>query len=120
MAKHKQFLTFNDGTLCVYAVANIAEPGDRPREGLQLKETLRFAYQTVGLQRHYTAMQAQVEIAELVRVPLRRDISTQDVVVLEGKQYLVRQVQHDDDTKPPVTLLSLERVVQEYDFADIP
>ena len=33
----KKFMKFNDGVTDIYAVENIAEKGDRPKDGLSIK-----------------------------------------------------------------------------------
>ena len=80
-----KFQKFNDGIAEIYSVENIAEKGDRPKEGLKIKKRLRFSYQTIGVKRNYEAKQAQVKLTELIYVPLHRDISSQDVAILFGK-----------------------------------
>ena len=57
-----KFLKFNDGVTDIYAVENIAEKGDRPKDGLSIKYHLRFGYETIGVKRNYEAMQAQVQL----------------------------------------------------------
>ncbi len=114
-----KFERFNDGLVDIYAVSNIAEKGDRPKEGLSIKYHLRFCYNTIGVKRNYEAMQAQVKLTELINTSLHRDISTQDVAVIYGKQYKIVQIQHKTDTLPPTSLLSLSRLEADYDYKTI-
>lgn len=109
---------FNDGVTTIYSVENIAQPGNMPKEGLIYKVgPLRYRERTVGMGRFWTAMQAQVKIDQVIRVQQIRSISTQDVVVLvDGKQYRIKQIQYPEDIKPPVMDLSLERLEAEYEF----
>ena len=109
-------LTFNDGIARICTVGNIAPPGDKPQEGLTGRLRLCFGYETIGVRRHYAAMQGRVQLSELIRVPLHRDISVLDVCVIGDVQYRIRQVQHIGDTRPPHTKLSLERT-DPYDIA---
>lgn len=115
----RNFETFNDGIVKIYTVTNIAEPGDRPKDGLCLKYVLRFNYQTIGIQRNYEAMQAQIKLNELISVKMQRDISTQDVAIIgaDTTQYVIVQVQHKKDTLPPTSLLSLTKLEAKYEFA---
>lgn len=115
MTKPK-FLTFNDGMAHFYSVENIAEPGDKPRDGLKLKRKLCFEYLTIGVKRNYEAMQADVRIDELIRTPMHRCLSTQDVCIIEGVQYHIEQVQHDPETHPPCSKFSLSKLEQKYEF----
>lgn len=117
----RNFKTFNDGIVKIYTVKNISKPGDRPKDGLCLKHVLRFNYQTIGIQRNYEAMQAQVKISELISVKMQRDISTQDVAIIgaDTTQYDIVQVQHKKDTLPATSLLSLTKLEAKYEFATI-
>ena len=114
-----KFLKFNDGVTDIYAVENIAEKGDRPKDGLSIKHHLRFGYETIGIKRNYEAMQAQVQLSEMIIVPMHRDISSQDVAIINGVQYRIDQVQHKTDTLPPSSLLSLSRLEADYDFKTV-
>lgn len=114
-----EFQKFNDGIADIYSVENVSEKGDRPKEVLKLKYRLRFSRRTIGVKRYYEAMQAQVRLSNLIRVPVRNDISPQDVAVISGRQYRIEQVQHIGDTLPPTTLLSLSRLEADYDLETI-
>lgn len=46
-----KFERFTDGVAKIYAVANIADAGDRPVDGLKLKYRLCYQYKTVGVKR---------------------------------------------------------------------
>ena len=114
--KNKQ--TFNDGIIKIYDVQDIAEPGNMPKDGLKLKETLRFHCRTVGIKRYYTAMQANQQVDALLRCPYRKSVSAQDVAVWNGRQYRVELVQRPENIVPPVMDLTLARLEQDYEFAD--
>ncbi len=116
---NKLFEPLRDGIARLCRVTNIAEPGDTPREGLVELRSLPFDYQTVGVMRKQLFEQSDVKISELITVPQFRDISTQDVVILRGVQYQIRDVQHVQDTRPPTTKLALERLEENYAFQDI-
>lgn len=117
MAIQSKRQTFNDGAVSIYTVGNIAEPGNRPKDGLKLKARLRMDRRTVGFKRYFAAAQNQTEITELVRVPYRPDVSTQDVCIIVGQtaQYKIAQIQHPADTLPPCMDLSLERLEKKYE-----
>ncbi|MVB11177.1 hypothetical protein CAFE_18850 [Caprobacter fermentans] len=114
----KKAQTYNDGTLKIYSVGNVSAPGDMPKDGLTLKETLRYHERTVGNQRYYVAMQAGAKVDAVLRCPLRRDVSAQDVAIPnDGKQYRITRVQYPEDAEPPSMDLTLERVTQNYELA---
>lgn len=119
MKDKTDFLQFNDGIVSVYAVDNAADIGDMPEERLTFKYKLRFEYQTIGVRRNYEAMQADVQLSELIRIPMHRDISSQDVALINDIQYSIVQVQHDTGTRPPSSKLSLSRLEVDYDSARI-
>lgn len=88
---------FPDGVAVFHEVGNVAEPGDKPEEGLVFKLKLRFRVLTVGVTRHYLAKQEKEHIDKLIRCPRAPGISVNDVVILNGSEkYQVRQAQ---DTK---------------------
>jgi hypothetical protein len=108
--------TYNDGIVNIYLVGNIAQAGNKPKEGLTLKVgPLRYAERTVGMGRFWTAQQAHVKIDRLIRTPRLDKVSTQDVAILPDGQYLIKQVQHPEEEKLSMDL-SLERLVANYDI----
>jgi hypothetical protein len=111
--------SFNDGALMIYNVGNIAPAGNKPKEGLTLKVgPLHYEERTVGMSRFWTALQAQVSIDLLLRVPQLRSVSTQDIAIPnDGQQYEIKQIQYPEDVSPPVMDLSLERLSADYDLA---
>lgn len=108
-------MTFDDGIIKVYAVKNIADPGEKPRDGLICKSSHYFGYETVGIQRHYTALQAKEKIAEVVHIWRDRDIHGDDVCIIDGCQYRCALVQHaSDENGLQITRISLERLGEKY------
>jgi len=107
--------TFNDGIVKIYKIDNIAEPGNMPKDGLIFKETLRYKERTVGVNRYWAALQDNIRINHVLRVPERRNVSTQDIAIPnDGKQYKIVQIQYPEDMS--VMDLSLERLEQEYEI----
>lgn len=110
--------TFNDGIVEVYVVGDISEPGNMPKQGLTIKETLRFHRRAVGIKRYYAAMQASQKVDAVLRCPFRDTVSAQDVAVMDGKQYRVELVQCPEEITPPVMDLTLSRLEQDYEFKE--
>jgi len=105
--------TFNDGVLKVFSV----EAQDDGTEKLKLEHgKLRYEERTVGINRYYRAKQENVEISKVLRTQRLKNISTQDVAVVDGEQYHIRRAVFPRDTVPPCWDLSLERVTHDYDF----
>lgn len=114
-----KFQKFNNGIVDIYEVKNAAEKGDRKKDKLFIRYHLRFAYNTIGVKRNFEAAQAQVDLTELISTPLHRDISSQDVAIINSKQYRIAQVQHKTDTLPPTSLISLSRLEADYEITGI-
>lgn len=110
-------LTFSQNILTVFSVVNGAENGDSPKQVIKPKVTLRCDYGTLGMQRKFAAQQAQLDVSDVVYVPLFRGISTQDVVRFKGsdEQYDIVLVQHVTDSYPFFSKLTLSRRVKKYD-----
>lgn len=106
-----------DGVVRIYSVENTADPGDMPVPTPTIKHTLRYRERTVGIKRYYTALQNDVKVDILLRVPCMRDVSTQDIAVLHnGQTYRINQVQYPEGIVPPVMDLSLTRLEVDYSF----
>lgn len=85
-----------------------------PKDGLILKQTLRYKERTVGFKRYYAAMQNNIKIDFVIRCPQVRTVKADDIAILiDGDQYRVKQIQYPEDT--PVMDLTLERLGEFYD-----
>lgn len=111
-------MTFDDGILKIYTLKNIALPGKKPIQGLQLKSRHYFGFETVGINRFYTAMQVDSRVTDLVHIWQDRSITTGDICVLEdGMQYCCSFVQHtEDENGLRITKITLERLGEAYDI----
>lgn len=105
---------YNDGLVELHSVSNIAQPGDKPKEGLRLKLCLRFSRRMVGISRYEKAMQNDAKVEALLRVQRIDSISTQDVAILHGKQYAIRRIQYPPDVMPHSMDLELSRLERDY------
>ena len=113
--KKTNFETFNDGVCNIYKLADVSLPGFKPVFKPKFYRAVPFHYKTIGVKRNYEAMQNQVRIDELISIMQNRNISTQDIVVIEGVQYDIKQVQHKNDTSPRTSLVTLQRLEEDYD-----
>ena len=103
---------YNDGIVTIYAAADGAQPGYQPKPTLTKKYTLRYDEQRVGIQRYYEAMQNQVQVERVLRVP-RAKINNQDIAETEdGVKYRIDLVQTVDLVYPPSLDLTLTRYEQ--------
>lgn len=104
--------TYDDGLVEVFSVENVAEKGDMPKDRLSLKASYYFGYETVGLTRYYAAKSVDIAIDEVIHIYEDRTITTNDIAVVNGISYTIKQVQHKkDDDGINITVLSLERQV---------
>lgn len=108
--------TFNDGILNIYTVGNTAKNGNMPKEELTYKiGPLRYEERTVGMSRYWTAKQANVKVSQLLRVPRRDTVNTDDIAVLSNSmQFRIIQIQYPKGTDIPVMDLSLEKAGVNY------
>lgn len=106
--------TFNDGLVKICVIEDIATPGYAPKPTItEVKATLRYAEKRVGINRYYSAMQNQIEIAKVIRVLRLDNITTQDIAVLQnGEKFRIDQVQVVEDVYPQCLDLSLVRYQQ--------
>ena len=104
--------TFNDGLAEIFRTENIAAPGSTPKTGLVLKARLRFGWQTLTLKRKIAALQFDSDITDIIRVPINRSITNNDIVKLNGdkQSYEVQLAQHVMGTTPQKTVLTLKRL----------
>lgn len=98
-----EFLTFSDGFVDIYTVAN-----NKPVPPVRLH--LAFGSRTVGMKRYWEARSDTTEITRLVQVPLREDITTHDQAVIAGVRYKILQAQPLYNTNPRVTVLTLQNI----------
>ena len=113
--KKTQLQTFNDGIVWIYKLADVSQPGFKPMFKPSLYKKLPFRYKTIGVRRNYEAMQAGVRLDEMISIPQDRKISSQDIAVIEGVQYDIKQAQAINNTSPRTSDLSLQRLEENYD-----
>lgn len=110
--------TYNDGVLTVYGVTDAAKPGYAPKPKPVKKVDLRYEEQRLGLNRYYAALQNNVDVERVVRVPKWAPISPQDIVgIWGGRQYEIRMVQTVPGVWPPSLDLTLARLDYHYDVS---
>lgn len=114
--------TFNDGLCVIYSIKNIAQPGEKPKDGLAFKAgPLRYDERTVGVTRFWAAKQADARIDRLIRTHRIEGVTTHDVAVLNnGDQYTIEHLQHPQDVEPKCMNLSLQRITTRYEIEEPP
>lgn len=105
--------SFGDGVVKIYTVEDKAQTGYQPRPIPTLKATLRYTEQRLGIQRYYEAMQNQIRIERVIRVPRGVEINSQDIAVTEDEhEYRIDMVQSVTDVWPSSLDLTLAAVRQ--------
>lgn len=118
-------MTFDDGILGVFELTEEKVPGKKPIEGLKIKELFCFGYETLGINRYYTALQAKQEIEAVVSVPgwipIKANRHIAVIADMCGKlhagcdQFRIVMVQPTtDEYGLRITRLSLERIGEKY------
>lgn len=112
-------MTYDDGIVEIYAIQSGKDASGKPVKGLRLKERFYFGYDVLGINRYYTALQANQQIDAVLNTPGWNDVSAgKDIAVLEdGSQYTVQMVQKMlDEDGLRITKLSIERLTKSYVF----
>lgn len=119
-------MTFDDGIVGVYELTEISVPGKQPKPGLQLSERFFFGYDTLGINRYYTAKQASQDIAAVINIsgwnPIQANKNIAIIANADGvidptcEQFRIVMVQPmTDEYGLRITKLSLERIGDKYD-----
>lgn len=116
--------TFNDGVVKIYRIANTADPGRTPSmKKVEQVISCRFGKKRVGLGRYWSAMQNEIRIDQLVEIPApsqtRQDeivLNTEDIAIINGQNYYIKQIQEANEELPPSWILSLQRTTAKFEF----
>lgn len=97
-----EFLTFNSGSCDIYSVK-----GNKLDTKLL---TLCYGNRVVGFKRHFAARAASTEINQLIQIPLRENVTTENRAVIGKAEYKIEQAQNLYDTNPQATVLTLKKI----------
>ena len=99
----RKIQTFNDGILSLYTIND-----DDSLSPVQ--SGIRFEYRTVGSKRFFEAYEFQRRADKVVRIPPTAEPLSNDIVIIEDKQFNILQVQKIKDTMPECWQLTLEAI----------
>lgn len=103
----KQYQTYPDGIGAVYHVLE--------KKIISLKQdNVHFEETTVGERRFWDASVSDVRLDRAVLVPYDTNVNVDDLFVISGTQYEVKQKQRSDRKVPVSWLLSLSEAVIAY------
>lgn len=110
-------MTFDDGILKVCEITNTSDNGDMPVHTLVEVARYHFAYDVLGINRYYTALNAKVHLSHVVNISGWNTIDPRSVIVMEdGTKYKLSLVQPMlDNDGLRMTKLSLERITNAED-----
>lgn len=116
--KSEVSICFNDGVVTIYAVEDVAGNGRAPVEEKTQKLRLPYQERKIGIKRAYEAMQNNIHVERVIRVPLAPTaITNQDLATTEdGRQFRIDLVQIMKDSFPPcadLTLVAYDQVPQD-------
>jgi len=117
-------MILDKGFCSIYATANVAAPGDMPKEeGLVLKYQSWYGELGFETSPRNVAAHEGVVVANRIRVLQNRDITNHDVAVLSSvlppppdtPRYNIVRVYHgfDEDNGQPISDVTLERIAEE-------
>lgn len=118
-------MTYDDGIIGVYELTQVKIPGKMPTEGLELKDMFYFGFDALGINRYYTALQANQQIEAVINIPGWNPIrANRHIVIMADEygnlnsdcvQYRIVMVQPtNDENGLRITRLSLERIGDKY------
>ena len=111
---------YDDGVVKIYSLSDASQPGAMPIPKLSPQPilTLRYQEQRLGITRYYNALQNQIQIERVIRVPRAGVITNQNVAITEDeRQYGIEMVQSVLDAYPPSVDITLSKIEQEYEVA---
>ena len=110
----------DSGTCRIYTVTDAAENGEMPNPTLHEYGDYEWSFEDrmISYSRQYAAMGADQQIDRIIRI-WRTPVRIGDVVVIEGEQYRIDNVQPTlDDDSLQVVDLTLRRLEENYDIAE--
>ena len=110
----------DSGTCRIYTVTDAAENGEMPAPTLHEYGDYEWAFEDrmISYSRQYAAMGADQQIDRIIRI-WRTPVRIGDVIVIEGEQYRIDNVQPTlDDDSLQVVDLTLCRLEENYDIAE--
>ena len=114
-------MRFDDGIIRLYQIVYDTQEGGKPNRKLNLYDSFYFGYETLGINRYYTALKANEQIEAVVHIQgwLPLNVSEMIAVMENDVQYRIPLAQPTlDEFNLRITRLSLERIDQEYDIID--
>ena len=110
----------DSGTCRIYTVTDAAGNGEMPNPTLHEYGDYEWAFEDrmISYSRQYAAMGVDQQIDRIIRI-WRTPVRIGDVVVIDGEQYRIDNVQPTlDDDSLQVVDLTLRRLEENYDIAE--
>lgn len=101
------FQTFNDGVINIYATDENGNRIETP-----YLTNIPFENRTVGAKRYFEAKQENIEVSNLIRIPLVPGLDSYDIIESGERFFEIKQQQTLTDTNPACYQLTLEKSVR--------
>lgn len=75
---------------------------------------LRYGLRTVGITRFYQAKISESGVDMLISVPFNHFVNAKSIILINGEQYEINQVQEKYDTSPASMYLTLKKAYPAY------
>ena len=106
--RHKsKYQVFNSG------LADCYQTIDRKICELKQKD-IHYSDASVGERRFWDAFVSGIQVEKVIRVPYYAKVEHGDLIVIDGRQYVIAQKDYKDDVKPESWVLSLQASPIEY------
>lgn len=113
-------MILDDGILKIYKVVSQKTSMGKLEKVLKYYDEAWYGTNNTSISEYYKAKQSDVMIDMRVEILQNKGVKSNDVLILNGVQYIVGRVYHGvDEDDIPITDITLEKVVNNYEFAGI-
>lgn len=110
-------MLLDDGILEIYKVISGKSKTGKPIKELNFFDKAYYSIISDSISEYYHARQADVQIDLRVEILQNKKIHNNDVIIIDDEQYKVGRLYHGtDDDGRPITDITLEKVVENYEF----
>lgn len=110
-------MLLDDGILKIYKIVLQKSETGKPIKKLKYFDKAWYGELNNCISEYYNAKQADIEIELRVRIWQNKKVQTNDIIVIDNIQYKVGRIYHGfDEDDQPITDITLEKVVNNYEF----
>lgn len=113
-------MILDEGILEIYKIIPDKSDTGKPLKKLELYDKAWFGTINTSISEYYSAKQSDVSIDKRVEILQNKGVNTNDIIIIDNIQYNVGRVYHGtDEDDIPITDITLEKVVNNYEFKTI-